>query len=158
MLRAIVKRSFINYRSSSLLRYASSSSSPPLPPKSSANEEHLHVSRTAGMPEFIEHWAGTKPFKITCGIMTATTVGLFFLHDIQIAAVAGLFTSAFAYRGYLDVTQRTHTLTRNFPVLGHVRYMLESIRPEIRFANEKSLEENIFRITNFYFEPKTIFC
>lgn len=28
--------------------------------------------------------------------------------------------------------QKTHTVLRNFPVLGHVRYILESIRPEIR--------------------------
>ncbi len=31
-----------------------------------------------------------------------------------------------------DLLQREHTLLRNFPVLGHARYLLESIGPEIR--------------------------
>jgi glutamate synthase domain-containing protein 2 len=31
-----------------------------------------------------------------------------------------------------DLTQREHTLLRNFPVLGHFRYWLESIGPELR--------------------------
>jgi glutamate synthase domain-containing protein 2 len=31
-----------------------------------------------------------------------------------------------------DLTQKKHTILRNFPVLGHVRYFLEFIRPEIQ--------------------------
>jgi glutamate synthase domain-containing protein 2 len=31
-----------------------------------------------------------------------------------------------------DVLQKTHTLVHNFPVVGHLRYLLESIGPEIR--------------------------
>ncbi|KTD57746.1 FMN-binding glutamate synthase family protein [Legionella shakespearei] len=31
-----------------------------------------------------------------------------------------------------DITQKKHTLLRNFPVLGHVRYFLEFLRPEIQ--------------------------
>jgi glutamate synthase domain-containing protein 2 len=31
-----------------------------------------------------------------------------------------------------DLMQREHTLLRNFPVLGHARYLLESIGPELR--------------------------
>ncbi|WP_221419061.1 FMN-binding glutamate synthase family protein [Micrococcus cohnii] len=31
-----------------------------------------------------------------------------------------------------DVTQRRHAILRNYPVLGHMRYLLESIRPEIQ--------------------------
>jgi len=34
--------------------------------------------------------------------------------------------------GFHDVLQRKKTILRNFPVLGHFRYMLESIRPEIQ--------------------------
>ena len=33
--------------------------------------------------------------------------------------------------GFYDLTQRRQTILRNFPVLGHFRYLLESIRPEI---------------------------
>ncbi|HEY4615290.1 MAG TPA: FMN-binding glutamate synthase family protein, partial [Citricoccus sp.] len=31
-----------------------------------------------------------------------------------------------------DLTQRRHAILRNFPVIGHARYLLESIRPEIQ--------------------------
>ena len=31
-----------------------------------------------------------------------------------------------------DVLQRKHTLRHNFPILGHLRYMFESIGPEMR--------------------------
>jgi len=31
-----------------------------------------------------------------------------------------------------DVCQKNHSILRNFPVLGHVRYILEFIRPEIQ--------------------------
>ncbi len=34
--------------------------------------------------------------------------------------------------GLDDMQQTSHTLRRNFPVLANLRYLLESIRPEIR--------------------------
>ena len=34
--------------------------------------------------------------------------------------------------GLWDVTQRRHTISRNYPVLAHLRYLLESIGPELR--------------------------
>jgi glutamate synthase domain-containing protein 2 len=46
------------------------------------------------------------------------------------AAAAGL--SALAAVAARDLLQREHTLLRNFPVLGHARYLLESIGPELR--------------------------
>ena len=33
--------------------------------------------------------------------------------------------------GFYDLSQKRQTILRNFPVLGHFRYMLEAIRPEI---------------------------
>jgi glutamate synthase domain-containing protein 2 len=46
------------------------------------------------------------------------------------AAAAGL--SAVAAVAARDLLQREHTLLRNFPVLGHARYLLESVGPELR--------------------------
>src|ERR687894_383515 len=43
------------------------------------------------------------------------------------AGLAGL--AAVAAR---DLLQREHTLLRNFPVVGHARYLLESVGPELR--------------------------
>ena len=34
--------------------------------------------------------------------------------------------------GIHDMTQRTHTILRLYPVIGHIRYLFESIRPEIQ--------------------------
>src|SRR5699024_12264628 len=31
-----------------------------------------------------------------------------------------------------DVIQRKHSVLRNYPVLGHMRYLLEEIRPELQ--------------------------
>ena len=31
-----------------------------------------------------------------------------------------------------DIIQRKHTISHNFPIVGHIRYMLESIGPEMR--------------------------
>ncbi len=36
------------------------------------------------------------------------------------------------FLGIYDMLQRKHTILRNYPVLGHFRYLLESIRPEIQ--------------------------
>src|SRR3954447_9837765 len=45
-------------------------------------------------------------------------------------AAAGL--AALAGVAVRDLLQREHTLLRNFPVLGHARYLLEEIGPELR--------------------------
>jgi glutamate synthase domain-containing protein 2 len=34
--------------------------------------------------------------------------------------------------GVYDVTQRRHAILRNFPVIGHLRYLLEAVGPELR--------------------------
>ena len=39
---------------------------------------------------------------------------------------------ALAVLGAWDLTQRRHAILRNYPILGHFRYLLESIRPEIQ--------------------------
>jgi len=39
---------------------------------------------------------------------------------------------ALSLLGLHDVRQNSHSVLRNYPVLGHIRFLLESIRPEIR--------------------------
>ena len=34
--------------------------------------------------------------------------------------------------GFYDLTQQRHSILRNYPISAHIRFMLESIRPEIR--------------------------
>ncbi|MDF2435556.1 MAG: hypothetical protein JWP44_5189, partial [Mucilaginibacter sp.] len=45
--------------------------------------------------------------------------------------VAGLF-GALVLVGVYDLAQRRHSILRNYPILGHARFMLESIRPELQ--------------------------
>lgn len=54
----------------------------------------------------------------------------------------------FALLAIYDVVQKRHSLLRNFPVLAHLRYILESIRPEIQqyFVESDTSEDPIPRI------------
>jgi len=40
--------------------------------------------------------------------------------------------AAFAAVGIYDLVQRKHSVLRNYPVLGHMRFLLEALRPEIQ--------------------------
>jgi glutamate synthase domain-containing protein 2 len=46
-----------------------------------------------------------------------------------VAALVGLFLAGLGLR---DTTQRRHSVLRNYPVIGHLRFLLEFIRPEMR--------------------------
>jgi glutamate synthase domain-containing protein 2 len=47
---------------------------------------------------------------------------------LGLSATAGILSVI----GIYDLVQRRHSITRNYPVIGHVRFLLESIRPELR--------------------------
>lgn len=43
-----------------------------------------------------------------------------------------LFLGALSLLGLRDFLQRKHTILANYPIIGHARYLLESVRPEVR--------------------------
>lgn len=43
-----------------------------------------------------------------------------------------LASGALSLLGIVDVLQRRHAVRRNYPILGNLRYLVESVRPEIR--------------------------
>lgn len=45
--------------------------------------------------------------------------------------IAATLTSLFAL-GLYDLVQRSHAILRNYPIIGHLRFLLEGFRPEIR--------------------------
>ena len=47
---------------------------------------------------------------------------------IIVAVIAGLLAAV----GLYDLVQRRHSILRNYPILGHARFMLEAIRPEMQ--------------------------
>lgn len=63
-------------------------------------------------------------------LLTALSVGLSLTNPDWLLGVA--IFGALALVGTYDLLQRKSTLLRNYPILGHFRYGLESIGPEIR--------------------------
>lgn len=76
----------------------------------------------------LELWSRT--FFLICLLTAAGLVLLLGTTDVRwywlFAALGPL-----AAIGLYDMLQTRHTILRNFPLLGHLRYLLESIRPEI---------------------------
>ena len=88
------------------------------------------------MPDFIHDW-GPAPFRRTGYALAAATAGaagLSVVHELgHIMPVAmGLFTAGYWTLGLRDLSQKHQALRKNFPVLIHFRYILESLRPEIQ--------------------------
>lgn len=61
---------------------------------------------------------------LTSGVLAA-------LHDPNWLWLTGV-SGAVAALGWHDITQRRRAILRNYPIIGHFRFLLESIRPEIR--------------------------
>jgi glutamate synthase domain-containing protein 2 len=75
------------------------------------------------------HHLRKKFITLTILILIATLLGIY--KEILILIIIGILYSPILLLGLFDMFQKKHTLLRNFPVLGHFRYILESIRPEI---------------------------
>jgi hypothetical protein len=48
------------------------------------------------------------------------------------AACVGALTAGYWKIGLADIKQSSHAIRRNYPVLGNLRYIFETIRPELR--------------------------
>jgi glutamate synthase domain-containing protein 2 len=69
--------------------------------------------------------AGSVAVCVLAAVAAATLGGIGF---IVVAVIFG----AIALVGVYDLTQRRHSILRNYPILGHARFALESIRPELQ--------------------------
>ncbi|MGP9844604.1 FMN-binding glutamate synthase family protein [Brachybacterium sp. 107] len=49
-----------------------------------------------------------------------------------LASAVGLAGAALGGLAAYDLTQKRHTILRNYPVIGHMRYLLEGLRPELQ--------------------------
>ena len=68
-------------------------------------------------------------FIISSIIVLAAIAGIYFVWPPVIWTL--ILFGPIIIVGYMDVFQKRHAIKRNFPLLGHFRYMLEKIRPEI---------------------------
>lgn len=69
-------------------------------------------------------------FVIVTFIFVAALVGAA-VHSMWLL-VPALIAGALFLLGVHDLSQRRHSILRNYPVVGHLRFLLESFRPEIR--------------------------
>ena len=88
-------------------------------------------SVSAGLPDWIEHWSRDNFRKVGYGLGAASLLSVPVGYPLLSAALATT-TAAYWTIGLNDISQTKQTIRRNFPVLGNMRYLLESIRPEIR--------------------------
>lgn len=77
------------------------------------------------------------------GLAVALFGLIFALQGGAWAAVLALLAVVLLALGVRDVLQTRHAVLRNYPILGHVRYFFELIRPEIRQYLLESDEEEV---------------
>ncbi|MGO4910510.1 FMN-binding glutamate synthase family protein [Pseudorhodobacter sp. W20_MBD10_FR17] len=79
-------------------------------------------------------------FGLCIALMLTSLVGLFWSGIYVWPALGfGLLTVV----GIRDLSQERHAVLRNYPILGHIRYLFETIRPEIRQYLIESDEDEV---------------
>ena len=68
-------------------------------------------------------------FAISLIVALTTAV---FVRDLPSLWPVAIIAAALTLLGLYDLAQRRHSILRNYPVLGHIRWLVELIRPEIR--------------------------
>ncbi|MCX7558169.1 FMN-binding glutamate synthase family protein [Sulfitobacter sp. F26204] len=86
-------------------------------------------------------FAGAILLALLCFILMFSWSAWFFWPFALFAFLSGL--------GLFDVTQTKHSILRNYPILGHMRFIFEGIRPEIRqYLIESDQDEEPFSRDN----------
>jgi len=101
-------------------------------PESYSSWEKRIGKGSTGLPDFVEMWTRSVFYK--AGAAGSVLAGLLVLSwgpSVGSALVLG-GVAGYWVLGIQDIQQSHHSVRRNFPVLGRMRYLLESIRPEIR--------------------------
>jgi len=105
----------------------------------SKTKVNAYVGHT--FPDFIEFWNRSMYKKVGYGLaaatvavagITAATCDIVLSSSLIPAAVMGVTTAGYWTIGENDINQNQHAVRRNYPVLGNLRYILETIRPELR--------------------------
>ena len=73
-------------------------------------------------------FAGLITAVVVCALTIAAAILTGSIVWIVIAVLAGLLSAV----GVHDVLQRRHSILRNYPLLGHMRFILETVRPELQ--------------------------
>ncbi len=69
---------------------------------------------------------------VACSAVLAAVLAYLTVVDSRSYLIPAAVVTVVALIGVYDLLQRQHSLLRNYPVLGHLRFLLERIRPEIQ--------------------------
>ncbi|MBS9716504.1 FMN-binding glutamate synthase family protein [Pseudohalocynthiibacter aestuariivivens] len=84
-------------------------------------------------------------YAVFLGVALLTVLSLVAAYWFAWMLVPALFFAALTALGVHDVTQPRHSILRNYPVLGHMRFLFEGVRPEIRqYLIESDQDEEPF--------------
>lgn len=122
------------------------------------DDDHWSEDKVSGyfghnFPDFIEHWNRDNFRRVgyvlggSTGVLAATLATSPSLSTLLVAptVILGALTTAYWRIGLNDMKQTSHAIRRNYPVLGNMRYIFETIRPEIRqYLVEDDLEGRPF--------------
>lgn len=94
------------------------------------------------VPKVLEHWSPSIFFALFAFLLTGAGVATYF--SLWGLLALGPLLVLFVW-GVGDMLQTRHAVLRNFPLLGRLRYLLESVRPELRqYFVESDQEETPF--------------
>ncbi len=88
----------------------------------------MNTLRTTGVMAMLLLWRSLA--FVLCAL--GTVASLLWLRDASWGWAVSLGLGALALLGISDLLQRPRAVLRNYPIIGHLRYWVESIRPEIR--------------------------
>lgn len=110
---------------------ASSAASPPVSPAAAPPPPPHHNADER--PDWVESWSRRRFTRLGMGLTTAAAVAVAASGgDVVVSTAVAAPALAYWYVGLRDQRQTQHSILRNFPLLGNVRWFLEAIRPEIR--------------------------
>jgi len=139
MLRVITNHQRATFRGSTRIVARTFSSGPPCAKnkKTEDDDDDLYsrerVNSCVGhsFPDFIEWWNRDNFRKVGYGLAGATALSAVapFAADISLvpALVMGSLTAGYWRLGLKDMKQTSHAIRRNYPVLGNMRYVLETV-------------------------------
>ncbi len=85
--------------------------------------------------KYLTWWTESRflAFSLSVGLALAALVAATLLPETRtlLYVLAGVF-GVVALIGVRDLLQARHSILRNYPIIGHLRFMFEAIRPEIR--------------------------
>ena len=85
----------------------------------------------AWLKRFDQHFPLRYTTWLACAVLTLVFALVWVLKGVE-GAVPTLLFAFLTVVGFRDSTQTKRSVLRNYPVIGHVRFLLEFIRPEIR--------------------------